>query len=193
MRVRGSSRRPAQASAHTPPVPPPPAELLREVGKLNEERLTALREAHAGQLKLAQLGARKGMLEEQLDDLQAQVTELKAANATLEADNAALRGQLASSGGSGGSAAPAEVEALRTALAARETELAEARAMLSGLSAEAAAANERITSTRQFQQMRDMLHKKNATITQLRGQLLAHDPTAFDDDADAAAGGVVHK
>jgi len=140
------------------------AGLLRKVGQLNSERLAALQAAAAGRQQLETLGAAKGQLEQRIMDLQAELAD--------------ARQQLSQSAGSAATGA--------TSQAALQSELDEARALLAASSADVAAANERVTSTKQFQQMRALMHKKNEQIEELRERLARYEP-------DAIADGAVHK
>jgi len=138
--------------------------LLRQVGQLNSERLTALQAAAAGRQQLDSLGAAKGQLELRIQDLEAELAE-----AHLKLSGAASAG--AQSGES---------------TAALQSELDEARVLLATSSADVAAANDRVTSTKQFQQMRALMHKKNEQIEELRQRLAMHEP-------EGPADGTIHK
>jgi predicted nucleic acid-binding Zn-ribbon protein len=128
---------------------------------LNSDRLSALQTAAAGRNELASLGAAKNQLDQQVQDLQAELQE--------------TRGRLLSTQqgphGATDSTNPASTAAL-------QSQLDEARILLTTSSADVAAANERVTSTTQFQQMRALMHKKNEQIEELRGKLAEYEPEA---------------
>lgn len=134
------------------------------MGKLNSDRLAALQAAAAGRQQLASLGAAKGQLDQRIQDLEAELAEAK------QQLSAAASGSAA-----GGAAA-----------AALQSELDEARVLLATSSADIAAANERVTNTKQFQQMRSLMHKKNEQIEELRQRLAQYEP-------EGPADGAVHK
>ena len=72
------------------------AALLREVGKLNSDRLSALQAAATGRQQLASLGAAKGQLEQRIQDLEAELADAKQQLAAGAGGGLALR-----AGGSG--------------------------------------------------------------------------------------------
>lgn len=103
------------------------------------------------------------------------VRELEEEVARLRASSGSAESKAADASAAAGASA-AEVEGLRATVAALRDELTEARALAEAAMDEAKGAKLRVSETKQFQQLRQMLSKKNVQLTDLRKRLAVYEP-----------------
>uniref|UniRef100_A0A7S1G303 Leucine zipper transcription factor-like protein 1 n=1 Tax=Bicosoecida sp. CB-2014 TaxID=1486930 RepID=A0A7S1G303_9STRA len=152
--------------------------MSEQVAQLQERNKTVMAQCTKALREKSEATERVRELEEELASLRSRAVGAESKAAESVAASTATAG---------------EVEGLRNTVAALRDELTEARALAAAAMEEAAGANARVSETKQFQQLRSMLTKKNTQLTDLRKRLAVYEPDTTPLVEEGAGGGAGRK